>query len=337
MIASSIWDHVTVTVIDKRDYFETITGSIKGAVDHPLLDDMLAMNDKTAAAYQKITFKQANLLKVHKAGNFIDVQNLTTATPERIDFDVLIICTGFSYQGPIRGEATSLKDRKGEFEAYWKQIDDAKHIAIVGGGIVGVELAAEYAVHFQENKIDKKVTIYSASPLLSSLPPKAGVLAEEFFKAYDVKIMKERFDDKVEHPDTLVIKCTGYNYPTDFMKEDFSDCLASNGQIYVNDLFQVSAKNPRVNSLADGVCPNIFAFGDVCYTSLNELKSVPSMAFMRDILVNNVLQIARSQRPSNQIPERLPELSSVSLGPRQGIMILNGLVNLAADGGKLKF
>ena len=57
MIASSIWDHVSVTVIDKREYFEVITASVKGAVDHPLLDDMFAMNDKTAAAYQKLAFK----------------------------------------------------------------------------------------------------------------------------------------------------------------------------------------------------------------------------------------------------------------------------------------
>lgn len=265
------------------------------------------------------------------------MQNLTTGTPERVDFDVLVICTGFSYQGPIRGEATTLKERKGEFEAYWKQIEAAKQIAIVGGGIVGVEVAGEYAVHFKENKIDKKVTIYSASPLLSGLPPKAGVLAEAFFKAHNVDIVRERFDYKVDHPDTLIINCTGYTYRTDFMKEDFSDCLAPNGQIFVNDLFQVSAQNPRVNSLADGVCPNIFAFGDVCYTSLNEPKSVPSMVFMLDLLLKNIMQIARSQRPSNQIPERLPELSAVSLGPHQGIMIMNGLVSLAADGGKGKY
>lgn len=182
-----------------------------------------------------------------------------------------------------------MKERRSEFDTYWQQIGAAKEIAIVGGGIVGVELAAEYAVHFKDNKIDKKITVYSGQRLLPGLPAKAGTIAETFLKAHNVEIKKERFNSKTEHPDTLVIPCTGYTYPTGFMKDDFSDCLAPNGQIFVNDLFQVSNQNPRVNSLAAGVAPNIFAYGDVSYTSVNESKCVPSLAFMLDLIVGNIL------------------------------------------------
>jgi NADH dehydrogenase FAD-containing subunit len=193
------------------------------------LENALFSNEMTAAAYKKVTFKQATLLKVHKGGNFIDVQSVGTGQLEKVEYDVLVICTGFAYQGHVRGDATSIKERRSEFEGYWQQIEAAREIAIVGGGIVGVEMAGEYAVHFKNNKIAKKITLYSSSGLLATLAPKAGAIAETFLKAHNVEIKKERFNHKAEHPDTLVIPCTGYSYPTGFMKEDFSDCLAANG------------------------------------------------------------------------------------------------------------
>ena len=66
------------------------------------------------------------------------------------------------------------------------------------------------------------------------------------------------------------------------MKPDFADCVAPNGQIYVNDLFQISTENPRINAIAEGAAHNIFAFGDVCQTSLNEMKSAVSLKFLAD-------------------------------------------------------
>lgn len=64
------------------------------------------MNEKTATGYPIANFKQAELLKVHKAGNFIDVRNVKSGKQERLDYDILVICTGFSYPSIIRGEAT---------------------------------------------------------------------------------------------------------------------------------------------------------------------------------------------------------------------------------------
>lgn len=42
----------------------------------------------------------------------------------------------------------------------------------------------------------------------------------------------------------LVIDCMGYSFKTSFMNDNFKDCLAKNGQIYVNDLFQISNADP---------------------------------------------------------------------------------------------
>ena len=59
MIANSLMDHVNVTVIEKNDYFESITVSIKAALDKALLDDVLTLNEKAVAVFNKINYKQA--------------------------------------------------------------------------------------------------------------------------------------------------------------------------------------------------------------------------------------------------------------------------------------
>ncbi len=83
------------------------------------------------------------------------------------------------------------------------------------------------------------------------------------------------------------------------MKKNFASCLSPNGQIYVNDLFQISSHNPMENSTSEGIKDNIFAFGDVCLTSLNELKTIPSIKMLSNSIILNILQASRGQAPSN--------------------------------------
>ena len=118
LIAQKLWDHVDVTVIDKRDHFELITCSFKMMFEHDKVDECLTLNEKTAQAFKKITYKQGTLSKVNKKTNTIEVTNVETGTPERVDFDILVICTGFQYPGMIRGEHLSLEKRKLDAESY---------------------------------------------------------------------------------------------------------------------------------------------------------------------------------------------------------------------------
>jgi hypothetical protein len=121
------------------------------------------------------------------------------------------------------------------------------------------------------------------------------------------------------------------------MKESFSSCLAPNGQIYVNDLWQISSVDPRKDPTAQGVRDNIFAYGDVCQTSLNEEKTGIVLSFLVPTLAKNLAQIAHGQKPSNTIPSKLPHLSPVSLGPNFGLMVINGIVASGEAFGKSKF
>ena len=50
----------------------------------------------------------------------------------------------------------------------------------------------------------------------------------------------------------------------------------------MNDLFQISKVDPRKDALAASPYPHIFAFGDICLTSLNEVKGVMMIMMLKE-------------------------------------------------------
>ncbi len=67
----------------------------------------------------------------------------------------------------------------------------------------------------------------------------------------------------------------------------------------MNDLFQISSEDPKINPNAQGVKENIFAFGDCCVTSLNEPKNIGSIKFLSEYVTKNIIQLSSGQSPSN--------------------------------------
>ena len=60
------------------------------------------------------------------------------------------------YDAPVKQDGVlTLVDRKKGLRAFYDQVQTAKNIAVVGGGIVGVELAGELA--FLPNASEKKI------------------------------------------------------------------------------------------------------------------------------------------------------------------------------------
>jgi NADH dehydrogenase FAD-containing subunit len=69
-----------------------------------------------------------------------------------------VICTGFTYDAPIRQDGVYyVNDRKKGMINFYNQVQSAKNIAVVGGGIVGVELAGELAC--LPNASEKKISL----------------------------------------------------------------------------------------------------------------------------------------------------------------------------------
>ena len=89
---------------------------------------------------------------------------------------------------------------------------------------------------------------------------------------------------------------------------------------------QISAVDPSKDRLAKAVNENIFALGDICLTSLKEEKNCPNLKLLAPYIFKNIMQLANGLKPNHTIPSSLPYISITSLGPKYGIMSINGLV-----------
>jgi Pyridine nucleotide-disulphide oxidoreductase len=112
----------------------------------------------------------------------IDAHGETSALSE-VPYDAIIICTGVPYTAPIRNSAVlgpTLENRLLEVDDYNKRLRSASRVIISGGGLVGVELAAEVSVRLEKQV--KEVLLISRSTLLGTLPEEAGRLALNWLK-----------------------------------------------------------------------------------------------------------------------------------------------------------
>ena len=123
---------------------------------------------------------------------------------------------------------------------------------------------------------------------------------------------------------TLVIPCTGSVTSTTIMSQGVDD----RGRIIVNYGFQ-----------AEGMpSGNVFALGDCCITPINEPKTVYPIRLSSNILVKNLLQLAKYGKIKNfaKMPIVFPFLSSITLGPKDGVFIVNDKIEFGKSATKSK-
>jgi hypothetical protein len=99
----------------------------------------------------------------------------------------------------------------------------------------------------------------------------------------------------------------------------------------------VIGSDPKGNGKAKAIKNNIFAFGDCCRTSLNEVKNIPSLRFFGPTLYANVVSVLKGEEAKTSLPAKAPVLAGVSIGPSFGLFIMNGTVNSGDGVGKVKF
>lgn len=176
--------------------------------------------------------------------------------------------------------------------------------------------------------------------LLKQVHSSAHEHADKFLKEKNVNIhynttytealkKKEGYD--------LVLVCDGQRYQAPYLKKCFGSSVAKNGQIWVNDYFQVTAVDPATNGKSAAVKDNIFAFGDICRTSMNEVKNIPSIKFLRQFIAPNVKAVINGQAPTTSIPKKIPVFVAISIGPTYGMYVQNDSVYAAEGNGSGKF
>ena len=99
---------------------------------------------------------------------------------------------------------------------------------------------------------------------------------------------------------------------------------------------QVCDQDPVLNPRASAVKENMFALGDCTQTPLNEEKSLISLKFLAQYVAKNITAIATGQKPSFYLPFDMPFWRLISVGPKYGLLCINGMVKDGEEAIKAK-
>ena len=252
--------------------------------------------------------------------------------------DHVVLATGSTYTHPVKAAhdiASTPEVRREQIRAAHSTLASAAGVVIVGGGTVGVELAAEIAVWGRH----KVVTIVTPGDrLLERMPPRAGRLAQRWLEQKGVwVILNDRIEDwngaprdsAIPRPDgrewclrteqgrelraSLVYPCVG-GQPSAPLNANHRNLR---GAINVDDELRVEGFD------------NVYGAGDCASTK--EEKNAFSADLNATAVVQNI-RARQARRPARGYPkcvcdsDLVPRIAVVSLHKWNAVMQFNGLV-----------
>lgn len=294
--ARQLEDYANVTLIDKKKYFE-FTPSILRTLVEP-------------KHRKKIHAKHTDYLRKAKVvvDNVINVTRKQVQTKtKKISFDILIIAAGSRYDAPIKDEKLIIASRSKELEKYSHKLEVAENILIVGGGFVGVELAAEIKSHYPKKNLK---IITAADKLLHRSNKATSKAAEKYCKNNDIQVLRCQRVTKMNNDHCMTDKgekfmcdlgflCIGFKPNSEPFQNNFE--LSARGQLHVDHLLRVKGGS------------NIFACGDI--TSIREEKTAQNAEKQAIVVVKNIKQLLESKTPTHQYHSKERPLV-ISLGKR---------------------
>lgn len=296
-----------VTLIDSKDYFEFTPAILRTIVDPTHIHKIQVCH--------KDYLRCAHIVKddvLHVTEKEVKTKN------EKYSFDYLIICSGSKYNTPIKEMDLVITTRAQELKDYATQLHKAENVLIIGGGIVGVELAGEITDKYPQKKI---TLVHAKSDLIERNPAKARKYALSLLKRKGVFIV---FNEKVNSckkgsyctNEDRVIKtdlaflCTGIIPNYDFLEPAFTDCLSEKKSLKVNNYLQVKGFE------------RIFSAGDI--TDIKEEKTAQSAEKQAEVVVQNIYHLEKNEMLEKY--EHTVKPMVISLGKFKGIFVYKRFV-----------
>ena len=178
-----------VTLVDSKGFWEYTPGALRCLVEPKAARKMVQAQPRGTV--------RATAVGLESAGSDTTVTGVKLNDGSSLPADHVVIATGSSYPNPIKAThdvASSPEERRVQIEAAHATLVSAKNVVIVGGGTVGVELAAEIAGKWGRHKEVTLITPHDR--LLERMPPRAGKLALRWLEKKGVwVILNDRVED----------------------------------------------------------------------------------------------------------------------------------------------
>jgi len=303
--------------LDREDQFEPVLVDKNGRYEYyPGLPKLLfepSVKGKIALDHHSFLPRTKIIREEVKE---ITPESITTKN-RSIDFDRTVLCFGADY--PIR-----LEDEKNVHRVInirntlraRKALLGSHHVLIIGGGLIGVEVAAEIAT-----RSDKKITIvHPHARLLERNPVESSEHAERFLKDHDVNIL---FEDKVvENGDAFLtekgevidaetaIWAAGLELDRSPLSGFDEDVFSEGWGLKVHKTLKLKGRD------------DIYVGGDI--TSLEEEKTGHNADVHGRHIFKNLIRESKGKEPIGYSRNGAPMV--ISLGRKEGIMVFKGKV-----------
>jgi apoptosis-inducing factor 2 len=305
LIAKRLQKHFNLTLIDSKSYFE-FTPSILRTLVEPEHAELIEVEHTHYLTDARVI-----------VGEVEDVdEEFVYIEAKKISYDYLVICSGSKYSLPIKGGGVIIASRGKELRKYSAKLRGSHNVLIIGGGLVGIELASEIADRFPTKNI---TLVHSKQELIPRSPKKARDYAQKFLEKKGVKLI---FGEKVKDGKTCITNrgrrieadikflCTGIVSNYEFMVKHFRKNLNPKNQIIVNEYLQVKGYD------------NIFAAGDV--TSVNEEKTAQNSEDQAKVIIKNLLRL--EAKHELKAYRSTPRVMVANLGKRDGFLMYRDFV-----------
>ena len=315
--ARKLEDDFNVTLIDTKDYFEFTPSVLRTIVEPEHIQKIQSLHK---SYLNRAVIVKGNVKEVNK--------KYAMVSKNKFPYDYLVICSGSEYNLPMKGKSTVTAARADVFAKYAKKLKESNSVLIIGGGLVGVELAAEIIEKYPE----KKVTIaHGINELIERNPKKAREYAKKFLEKRKVKLIFNEFviknkgntyitDKKTEIKADLAFLCTGIKPNYRCMSKSLSYCLNQGKAIIVNEYLQAKGFS------------NVFAAGDI--TDVKEEKTAQNAEKQAEVVVKNIMNLKNGKKMEEY--KSKPRVMVISLGKWHGILVYKNFVLTGLIPGILK-
>jgi NADH dehydrogenase FAD-containing subunit len=293
---------LNVTLIDTREYFEYLP-SLWKLLLHPLYHQHLMI------PYNKF-LKRTRIITdslCHVTPEFIETKK------ETLPYEYLVISTGIDYPIFLKNKKNVFTIKSGtEIIQYSEKVANATTILIIGGGLIGTEVAGALARTVPEKQI---ILIHPHDRLLERNTKAVSQYAKKYLNEHGVQLI---FNEKViDHKRGIFITnaqrnvkadlgicCAGISANPWFMKNFSSAVYTEHNALKVNQFLQLEGY------------PNIFVGGDI--TSIPEEKTAACADRHGHLISENILRALKQKPFIVYKPRKEPMV--ISLGNGDGIL-----------------
>jgi NADH dehydrogenase FAD-containing subunit len=312
---------VEIVLVEPKDYFEVAWASYRNLFDPVMADKCLFDLDAFCSSSKKNTITHKKTLVTA-----LTETSATLANGESVDFDVCLVAVGAGNRwaatgrGPPAPGQDTMAGRKAAYAADGKALLDAPSVLIVGGGLIGTELAGDLAWYKKKanSSAPVKVTlVHSKEHLCPEMTPKAAAMVQRKLTKLGVTVL---LNDKAEPSDdgaTWTLKSTGKvleantvvttmgNTPISSFLD--SSWLNEQGWVEVDDNFKVKAA-------ASG---KIFCIGDCC----TALPSAGVSILDNVTVLGHNLLVSLTQDGGKPLKKFVqgPAIVLATVGPKDGV------------------